>query len=290
MSSAAEPSGLVAAPEDFDATRRLYDEAMAENVSIHDLVYPAVFGPDEYVGQFSDNSASELAALGTAMALPAGARVLDVGCGRGAVAAFLAERFGWRVTGIDLAGVPLADAERRRRTLPPALAARLAFVAGNVYDRAFEAPFDGVYGTGAFCHFEAAHLFARCHALLRPGGRIGFMERVRIGPISPEDWRRLTVDWRCPSVYAIGEYASALAATGFGSIAVTDMTETFRTWQERSVSVRERLADAIVARTSEDYHRTALAHARYEADVTRAGGLGYALVVASRNAEPGEAP
>ncbi|WP_372425022.1 SAM-dependent methyltransferase [Salinarimonas chemoclinalis] len=290
MSPADATGGHAAAPEDFDATRRLYDEAMAGNTIIHDLVYPEVFGADEYVGQFSDNSASELAALGAAMALPAGARVLDVGCGRGAVAAFLAERLGWRVTGIDLAGVPLADAERRRRTLPPELADRLGFVAGNVYDHAFDAPFDGIYGTGAFCHFEADRLFARARALLRPGGRIAFMERVRIGAIAPDDWHRLTVEWRCPSVYTIAEYERALAAAGFADARVTDMTETFRTWQERSVTVREALAEAIVARTSEAYHRTALAHARYEADVTRAGGLGYALVVATRGPEPGDTP
>ncbi|MGJ3264482.1 MAG: SAM-dependent methyltransferase [Salinarimonas sp.] len=290
MSPAHAADAHAAAPEDFEATRRLYDEAMADNVSIHDLVYPAVFGPDEYVGQFSDNSAGELGVLGTAMALPPGARVLDVGCGRGAVAAFLAERFGWRVTGIDLAGVPIADAERRRRTLPPALAERLVFVAGNAYEHAFDPPFDGIYGTGAFCHFEAARLFARCAALLRPGGRLGFMERVRIGPIAPDDWQRLTVDWRCPSVYATGEYERALAGAGFRDVSVTDMTATFRTWQARSVSVREELAEAIIARTSDAYHRTALAHARYEADVTRAGGLGYALVVATRGDDAGAAP
>lgn len=274
-------AGGTAIPEDFAATRRLYDEAMADNVSIHDLVYPEVFGREQYVGQFSDNSAAELEALGAAMALPAASRVLDVGCGRGAVAAFLAERFGWRITGIDLAGVPLADAERRRGTLPADHAERLAFVAGNVYEHDFDEPFDGVYGTGAFCHFEADRLFARCRELLRPGGRIGFMERVRLGTVSPADWHRLTAEWHCPSVYAVAEYRRALEAAGFADIAVTDLTETFRVWQERSVTVRERLAAAIIARTSEAYHRTALAHARYEADVTRAGALGYALIAAT---------
>lgn len=62
------------------------------------------------------------------------------------------------------------------------------------------------------------------------------------------------------------------------------MTQTFRRWQERSVSVREALADTIIARTSQAYHLTALAHARYEADATRAGGLGYALITATRSA------
>lgn len=269
--------------EDFDATRRLYDEAMADNVNIHDLVYPAVFGEEEYVGQFSDNSASELLALGEALALPVGSRVLDIGCGRGAVAKFLAERFGWQVTGIDISGIPLADAESRRKQLPEALAERISFVAGNVYDHRFDASFDGIYATGAFCHFIALRLFARCHALLKPKGRIGFMERVRIGTISPDDWQRLTSEWQCPSVYTVEEYASALDANGFGEIHTADMTQTFRRWQERSVSVREALADTIIARTSQAYHLTALAHARYEADATRAGGLGYALITATRS-------
>lgn len=272
-------------PEDFVATKRLYDEAMAQNVIVHDLVYPEVFGREQYVGQFSDNSAAELEALGRAMDLPEGARVLDVGCGRGAVACFLAERFGWQVTGIDLSGVPLADAQRRRATLAPELAARLAFVPANFYEFVPAEPFDGIYGTGAFCHFEAGRLFARCRDLLRKGGRVGLMERVRLGSISASDWRLLTAEWHCPSVYSVAEYEAALRGAGFGEVEAVDLTETFRLWQERSVTARERLADEIVARTSMEYHLTALRHARYEADVTRTGAMGYAMIVASRDGD-----
>lgn len=281
MTETSTPGALI--PEDFVATRQLYDEAMAENVTIHDLVYPAVFGEGQYVGQFSDNSAKELEAMGAALELGAASRVLDIGCGRGAVATFLAERFDWEVVGIDLAEVPLLDAERRRAKLPGSLASRLSFLTGNVYEQPFEHPFDGIYGTGAFCHFDAARLFAHAYSLLRPGGRIGFMERVRLDAITPDDWRCLTEEWHCPFVYTTEEYRTALTQCGFESISVIDLTPTFRFWQERSVSVREQMASDIIARTSASYHERALAHARYEADVTRKGALGYALIVATRS-------
>src|SRR5512141_1746879 len=95
--------------EDFAAVQRLYDVEMAANTTIHDIVFPHVFGAGEYIGQFSDNSASELLSMGKAMELPASARVLDIGCGRGAVARFMSERLGWWVTGIELAEVPLSN-------------------------------------------------------------------------------------------------------------------------------------------------------------------------------------
>jgi SAM-dependent methyltransferase len=262
-------------PEDFVAVRRLYDEDMADNVRVHDLVYPEVFGPAEYVGQFSDNSATELLALGRAMGLPAGSRVLDVGCGRGRVAAFLSRSLGWEVIGIDLAGVPLEDAR--------AAAGRTCrFVHGDVYEQPFDRPFDGAYGTGSFCHFDAGRLFRRLAELLRVGGTLAFLERVRLGAIPPDDWDRLTRQWRCPSVYDADEYRALLEASGFGSVRVTDLTRTYRLWQQRSVEARVRLRERIIALSSPDYYETSLRLAAFENEATAAGRLGYALVVASR--------
>jgi cyclopropane fatty-acyl-phospholipid synthase-like methyltransferase len=264
-------------PEDFEAVRRLYDEDMADNVRIHDLVYPEVFGGGEYIGQFSDNSASELLAMGRAMGLPPGSRVLDVGCGRGRVALFLARTFGWKLTGIDLAGVPMAYAR-----VMDGVAGTLELVEGNLYTHLFPGPFDGIYGTGAFCHFEAGRLFRRLRDLLRPGGVLAFMERVRLRTMSREIWERLTRSWHCPSVYTVDEYRSLFTNLGFGAVEVRDLTPGFRRWQERSVEVRRRLRAQIIALSSPAYHETALRLASFENDATQAGLLGYALCVARR--------
>src|ERR1700677_3587641 len=154
--------------EDFDAIRRLYDIEMADNVRIHDMVYPDVFGSDEYIGQFSDNSATELLAMGRAMGLPPGSVVLDVGCGRGAVARSLSRRLGWRVIGIDLASVPVDHGRAASGLCEEGCSVSL--INDNVYSHDFGLRFDGVYGTGAFCHFDAQRLFTRCRQLLKPSG------------------------------------------------------------------------------------------------------------------------
>ncbi|GAA1338527.1 SAM-dependent methyltransferase [Saccharothrix algeriensis] len=270
------------AAEDFDAVAALYDGAMEGNNTVHDLIYPRVYGEGGYVGQFSDNSADELVAMAAAMDLGPGSRVLDVGCGTAPVAALFARRFDWRVTGIDVSATPLAKG--RERIAAAGLGDRVRLVHGEVYRQAFDHPFDGAYGTGAFCHFDPARLFARCAALLRPGGRLAFMERVRTGGFTAREWRHLTAEWACPTVSTAEEYRSALSATGFRVDEVRDLTPTFRDWQDRSVVVRRELRAEIVALTSVDYYETSLRLADYENAVTRAGKLGYVLVVATNGA------
>jgi cyclopropane fatty-acyl-phospholipid synthase-like methyltransferase len=264
--------------EDFEAVAGLYDEDMTGNNLVHDLIYPYVFGADGYIGQFSDNSSAELRHMAAAMDLPAGSAVLDIGCGTAAVATLLAADRGWSLTGIDVASSPLAKARARVAAEP---AGSVQLLHGNVYDHPFSEPFDGAYGTGAFCHFEAARLFARCRQLLRDGGRLAFMERVRTGELTEQEWHHLTVEWACPSVYSIAEYERLLAAAGFEVTVCHDLTATFRDWQDRSVVARRQLRDQIVVVTSEEYFETSTRLADYENVVTKAGRLGYVLMVAT---------
>ncbi|MUO78090.1 methyltransferase domain-containing protein [Agrobacterium vitis] len=268
--------------ENFDAVKILYDDAMAQNIKIHDIIYPVVFRATEYIVQFSDNSKTELKKLGDALDLPPGSRVLDIGSGRGRVAAYMAEQFTWNVTGVEISTVPMADARDYAATLESSLRNRLAFVQANIYEYSEAPVFDGVYGTGAFCHFNATRLFSHLATLLRPGARIGVMERVRLGPIPADDWDRLTREWQCPTVYTTDEYADALSQAGFENIQTIDLKQTFRIWQEKSVTVRDAMADRITSLSSRDYHEAAIAHAGYEADVTRKGLLGYVCVTATR--------
>jgi len=267
-------------PENFVATRSIYDKVLAANIDVHDLVYPRVFGDGQYIGQFSDNSAEELKRMGASMQLPAGSEVLDIGCGRGHVARFLGRLFEWEMTGIDLSEVPLRDALSRQDCASPAAP---TFVLGNLYEHSFGRQFDGAYGTGAFCHFDAARLFSRASSLLRAGGRIGFMERTRQGMIGEDNWLKLTRSWSCPYVYSVEEYLELLRNNDFTVLHALDMTSGFRVWQERSVAVRRDLRQEIIRLSSEDYYEASVAFASYENDVTRDGMLGYVCVVAQRN-------
>lgn len=264
--------------EDFHRVRQLYDVGMPENNLIHDLIYPHVYGEAEYIGQFSDNSASELLAMGQAMELGPGSAVLDLGCGTAAIAGFLARQLGWKVTGIDLSRASLHKAGLRVASL--GLSDQIRLVEGNVYEYAFEALFDGIYGTGSFCHFEADKLFPRCRQLLRRGGRLAFMERIRLRDIPDNEWKQVTEEWACPDVYSLDEYRSALQQAGFQVRDVLDQTAAFRTWQDRSVVVRQQMRERIIELTSEAYYDTSVRLAAYENEQTRMGRFGYARIVA----------
>lgn len=107
--------------------------------------------------------------------VPPGGSVLELGSGTGRVAMPLAER-GLTVTGVEIAPAMLAQAEAKRRTAPPQVAARITYRRGDMTALALGQTFDAV----VVAFFSFAHLpggMARRNALqgiarhLKPGGR-----------------------------------------------------------------------------------------------------------------------
>lgn len=103
-----------------------------------------------------------------------GARALDLGCGEGADALWLAGQ-GWQVTGVDWSGV----AVQRARAAAAAAGAQATFAVGDITDAAWLATlsdtgtFDLV--TLAFLHPEPgdrARFYAPLPALVAPGGHL----------------------------------------------------------------------------------------------------------------------
>lgn len=120
------------------------------------------------------------------LALPAGQRVLDVGCGSGRHVHQLA-RMGYRATGIDLSP---ASIERARRDAP----AGAHFQVADMRDFSLGERFDLVLNLfTSFGYFQSQaenlRVLERFHAHLQPGGQlvIDFLnaERVRSG-LEPE--------------------------------------------------------------------------------------------------------
>jgi ubiquinone/menaquinone biosynthesis C-methylase UbiE len=111
----------------------------------------------------------ELAALAAAQIVARGSRVLDVGCGGGLDAVFLAQ-CGFRVTGVDVSKAALAIAERRARAAGVSVDWRL----GDV----FELPVRGgsmglVTDRGLFHVIEDSdrrRYASEIHRVLKPGG------------------------------------------------------------------------------------------------------------------------
>ncbi|GAA2236851.1 cyclopropane-fatty-acyl-phospholipid synthase family protein [Streptomyces nogalater] len=105
-------------------------------------------------------------------ALPPGARVLDLGCGRAMTSIFLAREYDLQVTAADLwvdpddNAVRLAEAGVADRVLP---------VRAEAHDLPFaEGSFDAIVSIDAYQYFGTDDLYLPSLArLLKPGGRIG---------------------------------------------------------------------------------------------------------------------
>jgi len=106
--------------------------------------------------------------------LPEGARVLEIGCGTGAISRVLATRQGIReVVGVDPSPVFLARAERLAAGMPG-----LSFQQGDGQSLPIrDASFDAVIVHTVLCHvLEPEQVLAQASRVLRPAGRIGVFE------------------------------------------------------------------------------------------------------------------
>lgn len=99
--------------------------------------------------------------------LPAGARVLDAGCGTGALARHLARR-GARVTAIDLSPGMIEVARARSD-------GDIDFRVADLMDWQ-RGSFDWIVSVAALHHLPLAAALAHLRSLLRPGGRLAVVD------------------------------------------------------------------------------------------------------------------
>lgn len=145
-------------------------------------------------------------------------RALDLACGAGRHALFLAGR-GWQVLALDgsRAGLDRLGAEAQARGVGQAIEARVADLEAE--DFALEGAFDLV------CDFYFLHrpLFAQIHRVVKPGGRFAAAVHVRTSPeekgrflLEPGELSALVRDWGW-EILLYREGAAAEAGHGHGA-------------------------------------------------------------------------
>ena len=152
--------------------------------------------------------------------------VLDVGCGSGGPALFLAREAGCRVTGVDVneAGIQAGRTLARRAGLDDTVHFRRADVREPLPfpDGAFSA----IVCMDAMCHLpDRGRLFGEWHRVLRPGGRMLYTDPVVVtGLVSNEELatRSSTGYFEfCPP----GVNERLLAQAGFELVRAEEVTE-----------------------------------------------------------------
>ena len=114
-----------------------------------------------------------------------GDQVLDMGTGTGMVAAYLAERFGANVTGVDASSAMLARAAMRVKDIR---VGKVALVQGDALSLPVSGEYDAVTMAYLLRHIpssEAGEIFRQAARVCRPGGCAGGLLRSRPGAFLP---------------------------------------------------------------------------------------------------------
>ena len=113
-------------------------------------------------------------------------QVLDLGCGNGTTATWLAKTIGCRVTGIDLSGVRIGNAQESLKEQPTELQQRLGFEKASATELPFnEGTFSHVWSQATIYHVhEKGKALEEAFRVLGQGGTFIFDDLTKPRPIS----------------------------------------------------------------------------------------------------------
>jgi len=167
-----------------------------------------------------------------------GLEVLDVGCGVAGPALRFAERFGVRVTGLNLSEAQVRIA--RERVAGRGRAREVRFVVADGMRMPFaDGAFDRVYVFEAGCHMPDKPAFAReCARVLRPGGVFLGLDWMRGEGLGPAAMSRY-VEPICrfhsvPDLSTLAEFGAGLSAAEFEVeelASAADFGDILRNWE-----------------------------------------------------------
>jgi len=155
--------------------------------------------------------------------------VLDVGCGTGGNACYLANRYGCTVIGVDIAEQMVDYARRRAAEL--GLASRVSFKVGDAYNLEFpDDSFDVALTMFVSQFLDPARAFPEFKRVLKRGGHLGINEMYRADHVPPEaldrvdygekvfrDLTDLPFTLRSPSTWG-----AAFESAGFNDVVVDE--------------------------------------------------------------------
>jgi SAM-dependent methyltransferase len=179
--------------------------------------------------QFHTRGILATAELAGAAGLKGGDHVLDLGCGIGGPARYLASMFGCTVTGVDLS--PSFVDAATYLTTRCGLADRVTFKVGDALQLPFEGgAFDVVFLQHVAMNIaDRAALYGEVRSVLKSGGRFATYDLVRKEGevIYPAPWAR---DPSTSFLFSEDETRRALEAAGFSPVLWRDDTQTAIDW------------------------------------------------------------
>ena len=155
-------------------------------------------------------------------------RVLDLGCGNGTTAIWLNSDQSCHVTGIDLSGVRVQNANNTRSTLPHTKQDQLKFEKASATDLPYaDESFSHVWSQAVIYHVpDKDTTLAEVYRVLEKGGIFVFDDLIKPQPVISDDAQRYVYDRLLyDTPFNFESYQEALKSKGFEIIEAHDISE-----------------------------------------------------------------
>ena len=231
----------------MSAKVELYDSAYANYGSeVYRQVRLETYGQD--FGQTSWVSNEESDEIPQLLKLESGSSVLELGCGSGGYAMYLAEKIGCKVVGLDVNasgienGNQLASARRLEACvhfLQHDASTNLAFDDNS---------FDALFSNDVLCHVPGrAAVLRQVHRVLKPGGRLLFSDALVVGGMVTHEEIAIRSSIGFYAYSPPGENERLIEQAGLRLIKVTDTTENAAQISARWLQARERKKTELIS-------------------------------------------
>lgn len=207
-------------------------------------------------------------------------RVIDLGCGYGSTARYLARNYGCPVVGTNISRKELDLANERAKA--EGLNQLAAFEYGDFHDIQYpEASFDVVWSQESFLHgADKEKIIAECKRVLVPGGTLIFTDILVRKGTSQEDRARIYDRVKSPDMWDLEDYKTALEQASLQIQQVEDWSQ----YVARSYGwVRDRVKEnreALLSRAGEETVDRTIDALSFWVDSANAGKIGWGLFVA----------
>jgi len=208
--------------------------------------------------------------------------VLDVGCGYGALARFLAEQYGCRVLATNISEKELEWG--RELTREAGMEDRVAFQWADFHELPFAADRFSVYWSQeAFLHgADKRRVLEEAHRVLKPGGQLVFSELLVREGTPDADRARIYERVGAPEMWDDPDYEAALKDIGFTITRHADWSENVALsygWVRKELERRRAEFEERVGRDVVDATSAAL---QFWVDQANAGRIGWVYYVAEK--------